>query len=112
MVLANSGHEPFGIVGLEVMGAGGIVVLGGTGEDYAIPFENCLVAETDDPEEVVGYVTTLQGQPDLFTNMRTEARKTAALFTWDHVIGNLVSRLNYLAAAQQAVFGGRGGYGA
>ena len=112
IVLANSGHEPFGIVGLEVMGAGGIVVLGGTGEDYAIPFENCLVAETDDPEEIVGYVTTLQMQPDLLTKIRTEAQKTAALFTWGHVIGNLVSRLNYLAASQQAVFGGCGGYGA
>ncbi len=108
IVLANSGHEPFGIVGLEVMGAGGIVVLGGTGEDYAIPFENCLVAETDDPEEIVGYVTTLQAQPDLLTKIRAEARKTAALFTWGHVIGNLVSRLNYLAASQQAVFAGRG----
>ena len=110
VVLANSGHEPFGIVGLEVMGAGGIVVLGGTGEDYAIPFENCLVAETNDPEEIVGvgYVTTLQMQPDLLTKIRAEARKTAALFTWGHVIGNLVSRLNYLAASQHAVFDGRG----
>ncbi len=108
MVLANSGHEPFGIVGLEVMGAGGIVVLGGTGEDYAIPFENCLVAETDDPEEIVGYVTTLQMQPALRTKLRAEARQTAALFTWDHVIGNLVSRLDYLAASQQAVFAGHG----
>ena len=30
-VLANSGHEPFGLVGLEVMGAGGIPVTGSTG---------------------------------------------------------------------------------
>ncbi|MAG36990.1 MAG: glycosyl transferase family 1 [Dehalococcoidia bacterium] len=107
-VLANSGHEPFGIVGLEVMGAGGIAVLGGTGEDYAVPFENCFVAETDDPEEIVGYVTTVQAQPELLTKLRAEARKTAALFTWDHVIGNLVSRLNYLAKSQHAVFAGRG----
>ncbi len=30
-VLANSGHEPFGLVGLEVMAAGGIAVTGPTG---------------------------------------------------------------------------------
>src|SRR5207248_3290606 len=31
-VLANSGHEPFGLVGLEVMGAGGLAFVGSTGE--------------------------------------------------------------------------------
>ncbi len=35
--LANSGHEPFGLVGLEVMAAGGIAFTGSTGEDYASP---------------------------------------------------------------------------
>src|SRR6266702_2867643 len=38
--LANSGHEPFGLVALEVMAAEGIAVTGSTGEDYAISFEN------------------------------------------------------------------------
>ena len=48
-VLANSKHEPFGIVGLEAMAAGGIAYTGGTGEDYAIPFINSFVVETEDP---------------------------------------------------------------
>ncbi|MGH7904435.1 MAG: glycosyltransferase, partial [Candidatus Dormibacteraceae bacterium] len=34
-VLANSRHEPFGLVGLEVMAAAGVAVTGSTGEDYA-----------------------------------------------------------------------------
>ena len=42
-VLANSGKEPFGLVGLEVMAVGGIPVCGATGEEYAEPFVNALV---------------------------------------------------------------------
>ena len=37
VVLANSVSEPFGLVGLEAMAAGGVVLTGGTGEDYAVP---------------------------------------------------------------------------
>ena len=40
--LANSGHEPFGLVGLEVMAAGGLAFTGSTGEDYALSFENAI----------------------------------------------------------------------
>ena len=42
-VLANSGHEPFGLVGLEVMSAGGLAVTGATGEDYALAYRNAIV---------------------------------------------------------------------
>ena len=48
-VLANSGHEPFGLVGLEVMAAGGVAFVGATGEDYAISFFNSVAMDTDDP---------------------------------------------------------------
>src|SRR5260221_13694304 len=58
--LANSGHEPFGLVALEVMAAEGIAVTGSTGEDYAISFENAIVTETDDPDEIVGYLLHLR----------------------------------------------------
>src|SRR5207253_1602316 len=34
-VLANSRHEPFGLVGLEAMAAGGVAMVGATGEEYA-----------------------------------------------------------------------------
>ena len=47
-VLANSGKEPFGLVGLEVMAASGVAVTGSTGEDYAQPFENAVVCDTGD----------------------------------------------------------------
>ena len=74
-VLANSGHEPFGIVGLEVMGAGGIAVVGATGEDYAISFHNCLVTETDDAEEIAGYLMHLRSHPALVEQIRREAQR-------------------------------------
>ncbi|HEU5316552.1 MAG TPA: glycosyltransferase [Chloroflexota bacterium] len=102
--LANSGHEPFGIVGLEVMGAGGIVVVGSTGEDYAISFHNCLVTETEDAEEIVGYLMHLRASPKLVTEIRREARRTAALFTWDEVIENLLGKLEYLAMTRGVAF--------
>ena len=46
-VLANSRHEPFGLVGLETMAAGGLACTGATGEDYAVPGQNALVLETE-----------------------------------------------------------------
>ncbi len=49
-VLANSVSEPFGLVGLEAMAAGGVAFTGGTGEDYAIGGRNAVVLETLDPE--------------------------------------------------------------
>ena len=35
-VLANSGHEPFGLVGLEAMAARGLLFTGTTGEEYTL----------------------------------------------------------------------------
>jgi len=102
--LANSGHEPFGIVGLEVMGAGGVAVVGATGEDYAISFHNCLVTETDDAEEIVGYLLHLQSHPGVVEQIRREAQRTAALFTWPEVIENLLGKLEYLAMTQGIAF--------
>lgn len=62
-VLANSGHEPFGLVGLEVMAAGGLAVTGSTGEDYAEAYRNALVLETDDPIEIVSELMLLKQRP-------------------------------------------------
>ena len=99
-VLANSGHEPFGLVGLEVMGAGGIAFTGSTGEDYAIPFENSMVLDTADPGEIAGYVAHLQNHPSEKEEIRLGAARTAATFVWDRVLNNLVSKLEYIARKQ------------
>lgn len=95
-VLANSGHEPFGLVGLEAMAAGGLVFTGASGEDYASSMSNCVVVETDDPEEICANVLYLRDHPALIDRMRIAARETAARFTWEEVIANLVSKLEFV----------------
>jgi glycosyltransferase involved in cell wall biosynthesis len=101
--LANSGHEPFGLVALEVMAAQGIAVTGSTGEDYAISFENAIVTETDDPDEIVGYLLYLSRHPDEQERMRISGQATAKQFLWDRVIENLVGKLEFLARKQNIV---------
>lgn len=98
--LANSGHEPFGLVALEVMSAEGIAVTGSTGEDYAISLENAIVTETDDPDEIVGYLLHLRRHPEEQARIRKAGCLTAQQFLWDQVIENLASKLEFLARKQ------------
>jgi glycosyltransferase involved in cell wall biosynthesis len=100
-VLANSGHEPFGLVGLETMAAGGIAVTGGTGEDYAVPFYNAIVLETSDPAEIEGYVAYLHNRPDEQERIRRAGKLTASLFTWESAVENLTRKLEYQARRQR-----------
>ena len=101
-VLANSGHEPFGLVGLEVMAAGGLAVTGATGEDYANAYRNALVVETDDAIELVTELNLIRERPRLAAAIRRRGRVTARSYTWEKVIDQLLLRLEF-AAAQQAV---------
>lgn len=98
--LANSGHEPFGLVALEVMAAQGIAVTGSTGEDYAISLENAIVTETEDPDEIVGYLLYLRRRPEEQERIRSAGRQTSEQFLWDHVIENLLSKLEFLSRKQ------------
>jgi glycosyltransferase involved in cell wall biosynthesis len=99
-VLANSGHEPFGLVGLEAMAAGGIAFTGSTGEDYAIPLHNSVALETPDPAEIEGYVMYLEAHPYLKEKIRAAARETASLFKWEDVIQKLIQKLELQAGVQ------------
>jgi len=99
-VLANSAHEPFGLVGLEVMGAGGTAVTGSTGEDYALHFENAVVVDTDDPGEIAGYLLYLRDHPEQVARLRAGAAATARQFTWPEVLQNLFGKTLYMARRQ------------
>jgi glycosyltransferase involved in cell wall biosynthesis len=99
-VLANSGHEPFGLVGLEVMAAGGLAVTGSTGEDYAQAYRNALVVETSDPVEVVTELMLLKERPALAARIRRRGRTTAREFVWERVIDQLLPRVEFAAALQ------------
>ena len=100
-VLANSGHEPFGLVGLEVMAAGGVAFVGSTGEDYAVPFLNSVVLDTDDPAEIGIALDFLRGRPEVVERLRSDAQETARSFSWENVIvDNLLGKLEYVALRQ------------
>lgn len=99
-VLANSGHEPFGLVGLETMAAGGIAFTGSTGEDYAIPYRNAIVMETADPKEIEAYITYLDKHPIEKDRIRRAGRGTARQYVWEKVIRNLIRKLEYQASLQ------------
>jgi glycosyltransferase involved in cell wall biosynthesis len=98
-VLANSVSEPFGLVGLEAMAAGGVAYTGGTGEDYAIGGHNAVVLQTLDPAEIVQRSTELASSPDVASRIRRHARKTAQGYEWRSVVGLLINALAPRAAA-------------
>jgi len=102
-VLANSGHEPFGLVGLEAMAAGGIAMVGATGEEYARPYGNAIVVETDDPAEIASALSGLVEQPALGERLRLAARRDAADFSWPLVIAGLLERLRFMCLHQRVL---------
>ena len=102
-VLANSTHEPFGLVGLEVMASGGVVFTGGTGEDYAQHFFNSIVLDTNDANEISGYLDYLAGRPEVSARLRKAGQVTARQFTWPFVIDGLIERLESRARLRGAL---------
>ena len=99
-VLANSGKEPFGLVGLEVMAAGGLAVCGATGEEYAEPFVNAIVVDTEDGRELASYLRDLVDDPDAAVAMRHAGHETAARYTWPTVIHALERKMVFAASVQ------------
>src|SRR5262249_47276495 len=85
-VLANSDHEPFGLVGLEAMAAGGLACTGISGEDYAVPGRNALVLQTSDPREFVGLYRQLIADPAQLHSLREAGRATAAPYSWPEIL--------------------------
>ncbi len=94
-VLANSGKEPFGLVGLEVMAAGGIAVCGSTGEDYARAFDNAIVCDSGDGAELAAYLDELFADEALSEHLRAAAPETARRFTWPSVLRILDAKVAY-----------------
>jgi glycosyltransferase involved in cell wall biosynthesis len=100
-VLANSGREPFGLVGLEAMAAGGMTFTGNTGEEYARHMDNAVVLDTADPAEAAWYVAYLGDRPSEQQRLRSGARRTARGFAWDCVLEQLLSRAQVLATGRR-----------
>jgi glycosyltransferase involved in cell wall biosynthesis len=85
-VLANSGHEPFGLVGLEAMAAGGLACTGASGEDYAVDGENAMVLQTNDPQEFVSLFARTQRGSQSGHALRTAGMHTARKYAWPRVL--------------------------
>jgi hypothetical protein len=97
-VLANSRHEPFGLVGLETMAVGGVACTGCSGEDYAVAGRNALVLETMDPREFLGLFGELRANPKLERAIRRAGRATARQYTWCQIMQrHLLPRLRLLS---------------
>jgi glycosyltransferase involved in cell wall biosynthesis len=97
-VLANSGHEPFGLVGLEAMAVGGVACVGTSGEDYAVPGHNALVVERNDPQEFIAMFNVLRAHRAQAQALRRAARTTAKLYKWSKIVQQvLLPRLGLLA---------------
>lgn len=99
-VLANSIYEPFGLVGLEAMAAGGMIYTGGTGEDYAVNGRNAVVLQTVDPEEIATRWEELRAAPTRATRIRRAARLTARDYSWHRIAAVLLERVATQAARQ------------
>jgi glycosyltransferase involved in cell wall biosynthesis len=100
-VLANSSHEPFGLVGLEAMAAGGTAFVGMTGEDYAHHLKDSVVLETDKTQEALNAMLYLHANMELKWSMKNQARITAQNFTWDQIIEHqLLPKLEWLNMIQ------------
>ena len=100
-VLANSGYEPFGLVGLEAMAAGGIAYVGATGEDYAVPLKNCVALDdVADADEIVSFALMLADDRELAAAIRENARQSARWYTWDSIIPLFAAKLGILADRQ------------
>jgi len=93
-VLANSGHEPFGLVGLEAMAASGIACTGISGEDYAVPGHNAIVLQTHKSSEAVAKIERLLQRPGEARALRRAGVSTAKQYAWNSVIErNLIPQI-------------------
>ena len=99
-VLANSSHEPFGLVGLEVMACGGVAVTGSTGEEYIHHFHNGICLSSDDPREIAVYVRELRKSPQKSEELRRNGRQTAKRFSWETVIEDFLRKVELTAWAK------------
>ena len=102
-VLANSGHEPFGLVGLEVMACGGVAITGSTGEEYLQSFTNGIALGSDDHREITVYLRELLADEQLQTSLRERARETSKLFAWEVVLRDLFRKVGFISKVRDVL---------
>jgi hypothetical protein len=68
------------------MACGGIAYVGRTGEDYAVPFGNSVVVQSDDPRELITMDATLRADAKLAAALRSDGLITAQRFAWPRIL--------------------------
>lgn len=101
-VLANSKHEPFGLVGLEAMAAGGVVFTGPTGETYSADGAGAIALDTEQASELVLAIENLREHPERAQAIRQAAPYVAARYTWENVLEILFEKIS-LAGGRQKI---------
>jgi glycosyltransferase involved in cell wall biosynthesis len=101
-VIANSKHEPFGLVGLEAMAARGVVFTGPTGETYSADGVGAIALDTDQASELVLTIENLCDHPEITQAIRQVAPYMAARYTWENVVDILFEKI-IIAGGQQEV---------
>jgi len=101
-VLANSKHEPFGLVGLEAMAAGGVVFTGPTGETYSADGVGAIALDTEQASELVLIIENLCDHSEKIQAIRQLAPFVAARYTWENVLDILFEKI-IIAGGQQEV---------
>jgi glycosyltransferase involved in cell wall biosynthesis len=101
-VLANSKHEPFGLVGLEAMAAGGVAITGCTGETYSMDGTGAIALDSENVSELVHMIEFLIDHPQRSLAIRQAGPKMAARYTWNNIIEILLEKIS-LAGEHQRV---------
>lgn len=101
-VLANSKHEPFGLVGLEAMAAGGVAITGCTGETYSVDGCGAIALDSENASELVHVIEFLLDHPKRYQEIRRAAPKVAARYTWNNILEILLEKV-CLAGEHQRV---------
>lgn len=99
-VLVNSGFEASGLVGLEVMAAGGLAITGPTGGDYVRNYVNSLALSNDDPRLLADLVELALDKPTKRAQMIRQAQKTARTYAWSQALDELLAHIQVVAGLQ------------
>jgi|GEM_PF-132575 len=101
-VIANSKHEPFGLVGLEAMAAGGLVFTGPTGETYSVDGGGAIALDSETPDELFLTIQELRANPQRAAEIRAHAPRVAAGYTWEAVLRILFEKIQLAGRRQNS----------
>lgn len=100
VVLTNSGHDPFDLLGMEAMASGAIVFTSRKAEGIAEHMRNAIVLDKYTAEEIQFYVSYLRMHPEKREMIKASARQTAAQWTYKEIVTKLLGQVEFQAQAQ------------